>query len=282
VKSSFLWRNRVLLTTGTLLILALHLLSSGVRPGARASKPALALIELLRPFQTFVAGVTGESSGFVHDYFELVGVRRENADLRRQLAEFESQRARMQELESENRRLADLLELRDVLATRAVAVNVIGSDPNALSRTLIVGQGSRSGLRRDMAVISNEGVVGKLMVVAPDAARVLLIDDHNSALDAIDQRSRARGIVAGVIDDGLTMKYVDRSEDLRPGDRIVTSGMDGIFPRGLLVGEVGRVSQEGPGLFLNVEVLPAVDFRKLEQLLVLTQKPPELQLEGQN
>lgn len=282
MRSSFLWRNRVLLTTGTLLILALHLLSSGVRPGARASKPALVLIELMRPFQAFVAGVTGGSSGFLHDYFALVGVRRENVELRRQLAQFASEQARMRELESENHRLADLLELRDVLATKAVAVDVIGSDANALSRTIIVGQGARGGLRRDMAVIADEGVVGRLMVVAPDAARVLLIDDHNSALDAVDQRSRARGIVAGVIDDGLTMKYVGRSEDLRPGDRIVTSGMDGIFPRGLLVGEVGRVSQEGAGLFLNVEVLPAVDFRKLEQLLVLTQKPPELQLEGQN
>lgn len=282
MRSSFLWRNRVLLTTGTLLILALHLLTSGVRPGARASKPAVALMELLQPFQALSAGVTAGSSGVVHDYFFLVGVRRENAELRRQLAQFDSQQARIAELESENHRLADLLELREVLDTNAVAVNVIGSDANALSRTIIVGQGSRGGLRRDMAVIANEGVVGRVMMIAPDAARVLLIDDHNSALDAIDQRSRARGIIAGVIDDGLTMKYVDRSEDLRPGDRIVTSGMDGIFPRGLLVGEVGRVAREGPGLFLNVEVIPAVDFRKLEQLLVLTQKPPELRLESQD
>lgn len=282
MRSSFLWRNRVLLTTGTLLVLALHLLSSGVRPGARASKPALVLLEILRPFQSVVAAFSGETGGFVHDYFELVGVRQENAELRRQLAQLESQRARMEELESQNRRLAELLELRDVLETRAVAASVIGSDPNALSRTLIIGEGSRSGLRRDMAVISNAGVVGRVMVVAPDAARVLLIDDHNSALDAIDQRSRARGIIAGVIDDGLTMKYVDRSQDLRPGDRIVTSGMDGIFPRGLLVGEVARVSQEGSGLFLNVQVVPAVDFRKLEQLLILTQKPPELPIEAQN
>jgi rod shape-determining protein MreC len=79
-----------------------------------------------------------------------------------------------------------------------------------------------------------------------------------------------------VVDDGLTMKYVDRSEDIKPGDTIVTSGMDGVFPRGLLVGQVGRVSQEGPGLFLNVEVKAAVDFRKLEQVLILTQKPPQL------
>ena len=126
-----------------------------------------------------------------------------------------------------------------------------------------------------MAVISTEGVVGKVIAVGPSSSRVLLINDHNSALDAFDQRSRARGIVAGVLDDGLTMKYVDRSEDVKPGDSIVTSGMDGIFPRGLLVGQVTRVSQEGPGLFLNVNIPPAADFRQLEHVLIVTQKPPE-------
>jgi len=280
VRSTFLWRNRVLITTGALLILALHMISAGVRPDGRATKPALFLVELLHPFQAFESGITGELNGFLHDYFDLVGARRENIDLHRQLAVLANQRARMTELEVENHRLSDLLELREALATRAVAANVIGNDATGLSRTLVIGQGSRGGLRRDMAVISTDGVVGKLILVAPDAARVLLIDDHNSALDALDQRSRARGIIAGVIDDGLIMKYVDRSEDLRAGDAIVTSGMDGLFPRGLLVGEVKRVSQEGPGLFLNVEVRPAVDFRKLEQLLILTQKPPELQIAG--
>jgi len=280
VRSSFLRRNGVILTAGTLLILGLHLILSGTRPGARASRPAIALIELLRPVQAFEAGFSDETSGFVHDYLELVGTRRENDALRKELAELESERARTSELEAENQRLGDLLELRDALAMKAVAANVIGSDATGLSRTLIIGQGSHSGFRRDMAVIAAAGVVGKLIAVAPDAARVMLIDDHNSALDAIDQRSRARGIVGGVIDDGLTMKYVGRTEDLKPGDTIVTSGMDGIFPRGLLVGKVAQVSQEGPGLFLNVELSPAADFRKLEQLLVLTQKPPELQIDA--
>ena len=87
-----------------------------------------------------------------------------------------------------------------------------------------------------MAVLSFQGVVGKVIAVSPNAARVLLIDDHNSALDSFDQRTRARGIVAGVVDDGITMKYVERSQDVRPGDVIVTSGLDGIFPRGLLIG----------------------------------------------
>ncbi|MBV8054915.1 MAG: rod shape-determining protein MreC [Deltaproteobacteria bacterium] len=93
-------------------------------------------------------------------------------------------------------------------------------------------------------------------------------------MDAFDQRSRAHGIIAGVVQDGLAMKYIERSEDIKPGDMIVTSGLDGIFPRGLLVGTVVRVSREGPGLFLNVEVKAAVDFHELEQVMILTTRPP--------
>jgi rod shape-determining protein MreC len=276
VRSSFIWRNRVLLLSGGLLILALHLLTSGLHPDARAARPATALLQLLRPIQVFEAGFGGEANGFIHDYLELVGTREENDRLKAQLADLEGQRTRLIELENENRRLSDLLELREALGMRAVAANVIGNDAVGVSQTLILAGGSRNGFRRGFAVISQDGVVGKLIAVAPDVSRVLLIDDHNSALDAFDQRSRARGIVAGVLDGGVIMKYVDRSEDIKPGDAIVSSGMDGIFPRGLLVGNVTAISQGGPGLFLNITVQPAADFRKLEQVLVLTQKPPEL------
>jgi rod shape-determining protein MreC len=127
-----------------------------------------------------------------------------------------------------------------------------------------------------MAVLANQGVVGKIIAISPHASRVLLIDDHNSALDGFDQRSRARGIVAGLVDDGLILKYADRSQDIRVGDSIVTSGLDGIFPRGLLVGTIKSVHRGGPGLFLGVRIEPAVDFRELEQVLIVTQPPPHL------
>lgn len=276
VRGSFLWRNRVLLTTGLLLIFALHLVSSGLRPDSRASKPSFVLMEALRPFQAAESSLGGDASGFLHDYFDLVGVRQENQDLKKQLTALESQRARMVELETANRHLRDLLELRDALGMKAVGADVIGGDATGIARTLLLSEGADDGLRPGMAVVSTAGVVGKLIAVGRDSSRALLINDHNSALDAFDQRSRARGIIAGVIEDGLTMKYVDRSEDIKTGDVIVTSGMDSIFPRGLLVGEVVGVSQEGPGLFLNIEVRPAVDFSKLEQVLVLTQQPPPL------
>ncbi len=276
MKGTFLWRNRVLLTSGALLLFSLHMVSAGVRPGDLAAEPASALFEILRPVEAASARLSEGATGLAHDYFDLVGVRRENLRLKAQLAALKSERARLAELDAENRHLAELLELKDALGLDAVAANVIGSDATGLSRTLILGEGTAAGLKPGMAVLSNQGVVGKVIAASAHASRVLLIDDHNSAVDGFDQRTRARGIVAGVVDDGMIMKYVDRSQDIRQGDTVVTSGLDGIFPRGLLVGSIRSVHREGPGLFLNVAVAPAVEFPELEQVLVVTQQPPRL------
>lgn len=257
------------------MILSLHLVTSGVKPGSIASRPASMMLSALSPVQEAIDALAHGGTGFVRNYFDLINVRRENERLKLELAELKTNQSRLVELETENRHLSELLDLRDALGGNSVAANVIGSDASGLARTLVISQGSTSGLRPGMAVLSFQGVVGKVITVSAHAARVLVIDDHNSALDSFDQRTRARGIVAGVVDDGLTMKYVQRSQDVHPGDIIVTSGLDGIFPRGLLIGSIKGVSGEGPGMFLNVSITPAVDFRDLEQVLVVTQLPEE-------
>jgi len=282
VNSSFLWRYRVVLTSGLLLLLSAHMLTTGVRPRDAVARPGEVLLGLLSPVQSSSSHLVEGAHDFWHDYLALVQVQRENQRLRAELAKFQNERARLTELETENRHLSELLELREALGMRAVAANVIGSDATGLSRTLIVGAGRREGLRDGMAVLSNQGVVGKLIAVSPGSSRVLMIDDHNAALDAFDQRSRVRGIVAGVVDDGLTMKYVGRSADVHAGDSVVTSGLDGTFPRGLLIGEVGRVERQGPGLFVNVSVAPAVDFRRLEQVLIVIEPPPRVVAQDQD
>lgn len=276
MKGTVLWRYRVVLTSGVLMIISLHLVSTG-RPGDLSSRPASALFEVLRPFQMGLARLGEGSTAIVNDYLELVHAREENVRLRVELAKVSADRARLAELEIENRHLSELLELRDALGVDAVAANVIGSDANGLARTVVLGQGAGDGLKPGMVVLSIQGVVGKIIATSEHASRVLLIDDHNSALDAFDQRSRSRGLIAGLVDDGIIMRYVDRSQDIRDGDPIVTSGLDGIFPRGLLVGTVKSVGRTGPGLFLAVTVAPAVDFRSLEQVMVVRQMPPQVE-----
>jgi rod shape-determining protein MreC len=275
VKNYYLWRNRVPITGAVLLLISAHFLWSGVLPDQRVAKPRSLVMEALAPFQSAAARLTEGGSGIIHDYVDLVGVQQENTRLRAELAREETQRARLAELEAETLHLSDMLELKQALALKSAAANVIGADASGLARTLVLEGGSNQGFEAGMAVLSTEGVVGKLIAVGPSSSRVLLINDHNSALDAFDQRSRIRGIVAGMVDDGLVMKYVDRSEDVKSGDTIVTSGLDGIFPRGLLVGEVTSVVREGPGLFLTVNLAPAADFRRLEQVLVVTQRIPQ-------
>jgi rod shape-determining protein MreC len=256
-----------------LLLLAAHMLSVGVRDDGVIARPGLLAMEVVRPLLFSSNLVADGASGIYHDYLDLVGVGRENRRLKAQIARLQGNRSRMVELELENRRLTDLLELKEVLGLSAVAADVIGSDATGLARTLVIGRGASGGLKSNMAVISNEGVVGRLLAVSPNAAKVLRIDDHNAAVDVFDQRSRARGIVAGVVDNGMVMKYVERIEDVQAGDPIVTSGLDGIFPRGLLIGHVSQVKRGGPGLFLTVEVTPAVNFGRLEQVMVLTEPP---------
>jgi rod shape-determining protein MreC len=275
VKNHFLWRNRVPITGAILLLVSAHFLWSGVRPDQRVAKPRGLVMEALAPVQIAAARLADGGAGIIHDYFDLVGVQRENTRLRAELAREQTQRARLAELETENQHLGNLLELKQALALKSAAANVIGADASGLARTVVVEGGADQGFAAGMAVLSTEGVVGKLIAAGPTSSRVLLINDHNSALDAFDQRSRVRGIVAGVVDDGLGMKYVDRSEDVKNGDTIVTSGLDGIFPRGLLVGQVTAVVRKGPGLFLTVNVAPAANFRRLEQVLVVTEQIPQ-------
>src|SRR5262245_17826271 len=246
-------------------------MTAGVRHGDKLAAPSDAMLEVLRPLLSSITRSEASVRSVFHDYLNLVHVRTENERLQAQLARVRTDQARMAELETENRHLAELLELKEALALDAAAATVVGSDATGLSHSLILAQGTANGLKPGMAVLSNQGVVGRVITASTHAARVLLIDDHNSALDGFDQRSRARGIVAGLVDDGVIMKYVDRSEDIRSRDAIVTSGLDGIFPRGLLVGTVRGVHREGPGLFLTVQLAPAVNFRELEQVLVVRQ-----------
>ena len=173
------------------------------------------------------------------------------------------------EIEETDKRLAELLHFRSTLEGDTVAAQIIGRDPLPWFGTVTINKGEADGVRKNMAVLSPFGVVGQTMSTGAHAARVLLLTDHNSGIDAVVQRSRARGIVEGALDGGCVMKYVKREEDVEVGDRIVTSGLDGIFLRGVIIGEVTHVTRGNRGLLQVADVKPATPLDRIEEVLVV-------------
>jgi rod shape-determining protein MreC len=172
------------------------------------------------------------------------------------------------EFELENARLRKLVAFRATVPGDLLAARVVGRDATGRGGTLTIDRGERAGVTKGAAVLAPEGVVGQVFLVSRNAARVLLVSDHNSGVDALVRRSRARGILQGTVDAGCVLKYVNRIEDVQVGDVVITSGLDGIFPKGLPVGEVVSVDRGGRGLFQHAEIAPRVDFSQLEEVLV--------------
>jgi rod shape-determining protein MreC len=235
----------------------------------------------LGPFDEFIYGIakplqwglTSLSNGvkaFWNDYVHLVYVQQENEVLHRRLRGLEQQITDYRELKALNERLRRLLDFKNRFERPTVAGQVIGDDSTGWFQTLLIDKGRRHGLRSGMPVMAPDGIVGQTIECALGTSKVLLIIDRNSAVDVMIQRSRTRGVLEGTSKSQVClMKYVDRVADVAVGDRVITSGLGGIFPKGLLVGRVSSVVREGYGLFQKVEVTPHVDFHRLEEVLVV-------------
>ena len=172
----------------------------------------------------------------------------------------------------ENERLRSLLGMQKDLELSGVAANVVGYDPSGWVRSLVINQGASSGVSVGLPVVDSQGVVGQVIAAGRYSGRVLLITDHSSGVDALVQRTRARGVLEGSGESLCELSYVERNSDIISGDTIITSGMDGVYPKGLVLGTVSGVRKSSNGLFLSVEVEPQVRFAKLENVFVVTSK----------
>jgi len=202
-------------------------------------------------------------------YLFLVGLENENRQLRRDKALLSEQLNHYREGYLEGIRLQKLLALKDGFPYRTVAARVIDSDRTSLFKTLLINKGTSEGLRVGLAVLSDQGVVGRIIETSWHASRVLLLIDENSNIDALIQRSRAQGILQGAGAAGGNLKYISRTEEVLTGDVVLSSGLAGVFPKGLLLGTVTNVSRKEGGLFQRVDVAPAVDFGKLEEVMAV-------------
>ncbi|HEY8516940.1 MAG TPA: rod shape-determining protein MreC [Candidatus Binatia bacterium] len=276
---TLLRRYSVLFSTGTLLALSLALLVTNTRGKRRIDPLGVVFLEVITPISTLMSTVSSTMGRTWRAYVDLVGVRQERDWLRQRVRELEAQAQRVTAIESQNARLQALLDLREGLPGQSVAARLTGVDASGLFRTATINKGENDGVTKGMAVIAPMGVVGRVVSTSPNAARVLLLEDPSSGVDALVQRSRARGIVEGSLNGGCQLKYVKHREDVRVGDLVTTSGLDGIFPKGIPVGTIVRLAREEGGLFQTAEIAPAVDFNKLEEVLVVeapeNEVPPE-------
>jgi rod shape-determining protein MreC len=206
-------------------------------------------------------------------YVGLRHTKTENDELKRQLATAQIQLQEQRALADRSRGLERLLELRERSKLRTAGAEIIGASATPDFRTLTIDKGTGDGLRSDMAVIAPAGVVGRIVVPSARAAKVQLLIDRYAAAGAIIERSRAQGVVIGAGDERLRMEYVSEIADIAVGDDVVTSGIDGIFPKGYVIGRVEAVEKSG-GAYKRIIVKPAVDFSSLEAVLVVLTPTP--------
>jgi rod shape-determining protein MreC len=202
-------------------------------------------------------------------YLFLVGLEDENRRLRKQNAAISDQLNRYLEGHIEGMRLRKLLNLTVDLPNRTVAARVVDRSRTSLFKMILINKGTADGLRVGLPVLSEQGVVGRIIETAWHASQVLLLIDENSNIDALIQRSRAQGILQGAGAAGCNLKYISRVEEVQVGDVVLSSGLAGVFPKGLLIGVVTGASRKGEGLFQKIDVAPAVDFGKVEEVLAL-------------
>ena len=254
-------------TLGHVILISAQVQSkSGV--GVLSSVTLGAFARVQQATASVVHGVRGAWGNYVY----LRGVRAENETLRSQVADLEVRLQEQRALAARTAKLQELLKLRSNMSPPTLAAEVIAGNPNPGMLTVTIDRGSADGVQENMAVIASTGVVGRVVgQPAAHAARVQLIIDRHAAAGAISERARAGGMVVGQDVPGkppLRMELVSNLSDLKIGDVIVTSGADGIYPKGFAIGRVETV-ERGTGLDLAVTVRPTVDFRSLEEVLVV-------------
>ena len=266
----FFRRYQVLLSSFSCLLFAVYILGSSSSGRLQADPVGPLLLEVMRPFQRVLNSMVTGISSIKDRYIAVSELWLENQSLKGRVLELEGKVNELQEADATNLRLRKLLDLKNKAFARSISATVIGNSASTWFQSLTINKGTKQGIRKGMAVISPSGIVGQIWSVAPNGSKVLLATDHNSGVDVIAQRTRARGIVSGSLDRGPVMEYVTRNESIREGDRLITSGLDNVFPKGLLVGTVGKVQENSYGLFQDVSVRLAVDPERIEEVLVVS------------
>jgi rod shape-determining protein MreC len=229
------------------------------------------IFDLLTPVQVTTSKLIKGFKEKWEAYTNLTNLYQENQCLKQEVKDLQYQLLNYNEIKINNDRLAKVLDFNKRLQFPVVFAEIVAFDSSNFSHTITIDKGSSHGLDINMPVISAEGVIGKIIKVTAWASQVQLIIDGNSALAAMDQRSRVRGVVVGLGKHYCNLKYVDLLQDVAPGDIIITSGEDNIFPKGLIIGKTATIRKKD-SILQEIHLIPSVPFQKLEEVAVLIKK----------
>jgi rod shape-determining protein MreC len=252
-----------------------HIILISAQVNTRRGVPMLEAVTF-GVFAEVQRGATAMISGLQdtwQNYFALQSARGENERLKVEVAQLRIKLQQEERLAAETRALQQLLDLRNQISLTTTASNitestVIAGGASPEFRTITIDKGTRAGVRPDMAVVAPAGIVGRVIIPSALAAKVQLLIDRNAAVGVLDERSRAQGVAVGQGTSLLRMEYVSGTADLKVGDRIVTSGIDGIYPKGFVVGQIESL-ERGSGEYSGIWIRPAVEFSSLEAVLVI-------------
>jgi len=251
--------SRRTITNSILIVCAVFLVSifspSFKNSTQKTLKPQLSLIDLLKR----------ECAGIIFYHRNMVEFDRLNGDvesLRRNLFD-------LREIEQENSRLKSLLGFKQKSPLHLVSSRVIARSPDSWSSSVIIDKGKYSGIRRGMAVINTRGLVGRVVEVADNNSKILLVNDPSQGISSIVQRSRQEGLVSGSLGSNLIMRYLPDDAQIAVGDIIITSELSQVYPKGLLVGRVINIGKEFSGLSRYAVIKPAVELSNIEEVLVI-------------
>ncbi|MBW6486839.1 MAG: rod shape-determining protein MreC [Syntrophobacterales bacterium] len=257
------------ITAAAFLIISLAIISYGASSLTEPGFLRKTVMEIATPFANLFNLSSKGLSDFWKRYLFLVGLEEENRRLRAEKAALAEQLNNYREGYYEGLRLRKLLDLQRGLPYKTVTARVVDNNQNSLSKTILIDKGTADGLSAGHPVLSAQGVTGRVMETSWHSSRVLLMIDGTSNIDAIIQRSRTQGILQGTGKSGYKLKYIPPTADVLPGDLLLSSGMAGVFPKGLIIGIVSKIEPQKSELFQKIDVSPSVDFSRLEEVLVL-------------
>ncbi len=250
-------------------IISLVIFSVNLKSPEKMSLFRKMVLEAVVPLESAADSVFDSVAGVWRRYVLLVGVQIEKEQLKAENAALAREISDYRELSISCARLRKLMDIKSDLKFPTVAARVVGKNRSSLFKTVLIDKGTADGIKTGFPVMGTGGVVGRVMETSWNASKILLLVDYNSNIDCLIQRNRCQGILRGDGDSGCELKYVQRSEEVKPGDTVVSSGLAGMFPGGLLVGEVLTVEKGEPSLFQKIMVRPAADIDRMEEVLVI-------------